>query len=184
MSKIHVIDGKKYVEVDRKAEVGEKIIVTKKWYSNDIGKILEVINGKEFNISDATYQVYYNHPDNCDRCLKRIENEYYRVLEPIEEETQPSPDLTNLLANLARRVLSLEQQLTDTQRNVEQLAQELATIKHDIDDKVEMVIDDIVLLDERTQTEGHSPTQEADVVTFDKFLDSVADRVAERLVGR
>jgi TolA-binding protein len=36
----------------------------------------------------------------------------------------------DVIANLARRVSSLEQQLRDTQGNVEKLAEELATVRH------------------------------------------------------
>ncbi|WHY01850.1 hypothetical protein [Neobacillus sp. DY30] len=87
----------------------------------------------------------------------------YKVLEPLTS----NPDIHDLLANLARRVeylerkaSSLEQQLRDTQGNCEKLAEELATVKH------------------------QSAPKEVEVVTFEKFLDSIADKVAERLVGQ
>jgi hypothetical protein len=101
-----VIDGKKYAEVGRKAEVGEKV----------------VINGRVFTVNssyrDGIYY-YYESP------IKRYcAHENYRVLEPLEQ------DVTDIIANLARRVLSLEQQLEDTQGNCEKLAEELATVKH------------------------------------------------------
>jgi hypothetical protein len=75
--------------------------------------------------------------------------------------------LLDLLANLANRVHSLEQQLRDTQRNLETFAEQ-----------TESNSKDIAMLDERTQP------QSVEVVTFEKFLDSIADKVAERLVGR
>jgi hypothetical protein len=75
---------------------------------------------------------------------------------------------------LNNRVASLEQQLRDTQRNVERQAEELATVKHLADSNEQ----DIAMLDERTQP------QSVEVVTFEKFLDSIADKVAERLVRR
>jgi TolA-binding protein len=66
-----------------------------------------------------------------------------------------------LLANLANRVHSLEQQLRDTQGNVEKLAEELANTKHRVskhanmfgivEEKVGMLTDDILTLDERSQ---------------------------------
>jgi hypothetical protein len=88
---------------------------------------------------------------------------------------QSSPSVTDLLANLARRVSSLEQQLSDTQGNVEKLAEELAgtnnvarkaltaTGNHggwlirnaERFDKIEELLEsneqDIAMLDERTQ---------------------------------
>jgi chromosome segregation ATPase len=67
----------------------------------------------------------------------------------------------DLLTNLSRRVYSLEQQLRDTQGNVEKLAEELANTKHRVskhaamfgavEERVGMLTDDIVELDERTQ---------------------------------
>jgi TolA-binding protein len=64
---------------------------------------------------------------------------------------QSSPSVTDLLANLARRVSSLEQQLSATQSNVEKLAEELANVEH----LTESNEQDIAMLDERTQ-----PTEE------------------------
>jgi phage shock protein A len=53
----------------------------------------------------------------------------------------------DVIANLARRVASLEQQLNATQSNVEKLAEELATLKHLADSNEQ----DIAMLDERSQ---------------------------------
>jgi chromosome segregation ATPase len=74
---------------------------------------------------------------------------------------QSSPSVTDLLANLARRVSSLEQQLSSTQSNVEKLAEELANTKHRVskhatmfgivEERVGMLTDDIITLDERSQ---------------------------------
>jgi uncharacterized coiled-coil protein SlyX len=57
----------------------------------------------------------------------------------------------DVIANLARRVASLEQQLSATQGNLEKLAEELATVKYLVDSNEQ----DIAMLDERTQ-----PTEE------------------------
>jgi chromosome segregation ATPase len=87
----------------------------------------------------------------CDDCIKALTG----------EQSQASPDITDLLANLARRVASLEQQLRDTQSNVEKLAEELANAKHRVskhanmfgivEERVGMLTDDIITLDERSQ---------------------------------
>lgn len=55
--------------------------------------------------------------------------------------------LADVLANLVRRVNSLETQLRDTQRNVERQAEEIATLK----ELAESNEEDIETLDERTQ---------------------------------
>lgn len=89
-----------------------------------------------------------------------IETTINCLKEEDEECSEADPSITDILANLAHRVHSFESQLRDTQGNVEKLAEELATVKH--------------------QTQPQS----VEVVTFEKFLDSIADKVAERLVGR
>jgi phage shock protein A len=71
-----------------------------------------------------------------------------------EEVNFDSPQVIDLLANLARRVASLEQQLSSTQSNVEKLAEELANTKHRVSkhaERVGMLTDDIITLDERSQ---------------------------------
>jgi chromosome segregation ATPase len=62
---------------------------------------------------------------------------------------------------LSRKIVSLESQLRDTQNNLEKQAEELANARHRIakhadrfaavEDKVEMLTDDIVTLDSRSQ---------------------------------
>jgi hypothetical protein len=134
MSKTHVIDGVTYVEVEREAEVGDNVWLvnlkchTKLTEMNDIDGINEDINCGDI-----------------------------KVLEPLEAD----PQITDLLANLARRVNSLEQQLKDTQGNVEKLAEELANTRHRVskhttmfgavEERVGMLTDDIITLDERSQ---------------------------------
>jgi TolA-binding protein len=68
-----------------------------------------------------------------------------------EEVNFDSPQVTDLLANLARRVASLEQQLSATQGNLEKLAEELADVKYNAKKHIEMLTDDIITLDERSQ---------------------------------
>jgi hypothetical protein len=150
-----VIDGKKYAAVERKAEVGDKV----------------VINGRLFTV-DRSYRegVYYYEGIKKRYCA----HENYRVLDPLEQ------DVTDLLANLAHRVSSLEQQLSATQDNLEKLAEELASVKY----IGECSTDDIIDLDQRLiAVEGRTQPQSAEVVTFEKFLDSIAEKVAQKLVG-
>jgi hypothetical protein len=138
MSKTHVIDGVTYVEVERDACVGDYVILK----SN--GVITKAIDR-------GTFGIFYSEGKP-----GILDNGYY-VLEPVEE----SPDITDLLANLARRVSSLEQQLLDTQGNVEKLAEELANTKHRVskhatmfgivEERVGMLTDDIITLDELSQ---------------------------------
>jgi NAD-specific glutamate dehydrogenase len=116
MSKTHVIDGVTYVEVSRKANVGDRIIYTED--SSEIG----------VNFGDIFLANYIDEDGYVQARYGAINPINYRVLEPLESEA--IPDVTDILANLARRVASLEQQLRDTQSNVEKLAEELANVKY------------------------------------------------------
>jgi hypothetical protein len=167
MTKTHVIDGVTYVEAVRKAEVGDKIIIVNAGWSYDLYG-----NGDILTVDDySSNGVYVNKVATDGNMNGLILKSEYRVLDPIANET---PSVTDLLANLARRVASLESQLRDTQSNVEKLAEELANTKHLADSNEQ----DIAMLDERTQP------QSVEVVTFEKFLDSVTEDVAKKLAEK
>jgi hypothetical protein len=155
MGNTYVMDGKTYVEVDRKARVGDKVLIinaTKSHGKYDNGSVVQVDRVNSIGIESNSART--TDDTNSEGFIHKRE---YVVLEPLEEET---PSVTDLLANLARRVSSLEHQLSATQANVEKLAEELATLRHQTHPK------------------------EVEVFTFEKFLDSIADKVAERLVGQ
>jgi hypothetical protein len=132
MSKTHVIDGVTYIEVGRKAKVGDVV-----WLVN-LESSLKISGANDLDLINA---------DIIDGCIK--------LLKPLEEECCAyTPDIHDLLANLARRVASLEQQLRDTQGNVEKLAEELANAKHRVSKHATMfgVVEERVgMLDERSQ---------------------------------
>jgi hypothetical protein len=120
MSKTHVIDGVTYVEVERSAKVGDKIVMIDHGDDGyDTGDIFDV---------KGTDEYYANFRDN-DGHHRSAVKERYRVLEPLTS----NPDLVEILANLAHRVHSLEQQLRDTQRNIERQAEELENAKQSIE---------------------------------------------------
>jgi uncharacterized coiled-coil protein SlyX len=142
--KAHVIDGVTYVEVDRAAKVGDKVIRNEQL--EFVGRVYEVYSAYSSSIGRGVLCKHINghaHLTN------------YRVLEPLESEecceSVDNPSITDIIANLARRVASLEQQLSATQGNLEKLAEELATVKYLVDSNEQ----DIAMLDERTQ-----PTEE------------------------
>jgi hypothetical protein len=179
MEKTHVIDGLTYVEVKRSAKIGEKIIIVSGsgWYRNEVGSVFKVIDGADYGFERfpdcERSAIYVEHEDNRhDESINFVSFGNYRVLEPLVNEASLS--ITDLLANLARRVHSLEQQLRDTQGNVEKLAEELANVKYLAGSNEQ----DIVMLDERTQP------QSVEVVTFEKFLDSVTEDVAKKLAEK
>lgn len=146
---IVVINGERFRMVDRKAKEGEKIIVVD-W--DDDSHIYDDVSIGE------TLTVNYLAPagsiwDVMDREIAAIitKNEY-RVLEPVASddlviaEEGDDKSVIELLANLARRVTSLEQQLRDMQRNVETFAEQ-----------TEANTKDIAYLDERTRSTNDGP---------------------------
>jgi hypothetical protein len=149
-SKTHVIDGVTYIEADRVAEVGEKVLIVNAEHTFGKYRNGDVLVVQRESTNGGIESDLVSSPNgNTDGYIGREE---YVVLEPLQPEE--SPDVTDLLANLARRVSSLEQQLRDTQSNVEKLAEELANTKHRVSkhaERVGMLTDDIITLDERSQ---------------------------------
>lgn len=166
------IEGKRYKLVDRKAEVGEQILVAKKKRHNmrdmTVGKAYEVISGP-FEGGDEDYvEVIDDEGDQA----SAIDGSYY-VLDPIESEKEvTSPQSTDdIIANLIKRVAELEREnkamlvvyerdqkwtharINGVKDDIETWAQEHEKTKRELDDKIEMCIDDIVTLDERTNTQ-------------------------------
>jgi archaellum component FlaC len=143
MSKTHVIDGVTYVEVERKADVGDYVTYVYNFRRDDVVREVQDFDDEGVSFEDNPYV------DSDGIEISGLCHGAYVVLEPLETEAIPS--VTDLLANLARRVSSLEQQLSSTQTNVEKLAEELANVKH----LTESNEQDIAMLDERTR-----PTEE------------------------
>jgi hypothetical protein len=93
------------------------------WYAVDC-KVLEPVESKKPTLSEL-----------CAKCTP--ENRHKEIF---AEPTQASPEIIDMLANLARRVTQLESQLVATQRNLETFACQ-----------TEENSDDIRELDGRTQ---------------------------------
>ncbi|WP_151026040.1 hypothetical protein [Robertmurraya sp. DFI.2.37] len=126
------IEGKRYRLVDSKAEVGEKVLAI---HTGEVLSVKSVLSQfiRVYEPEEYTDQTRLNH-------------ENYRVLEPVADaiianKSEPtvdarhaSPEVVDLLANLARRVTSLESQLRDTQGNVEKLSEELEAVRYGNDE--------------------------------------------------
>jgi hypothetical protein len=157
-AKTHVIDGVTYVEVDRKAEVGDKVLIVNAEFSYGMyrnGDLITVERMDDTGIYNKSIACVGTGGSNSSGC---IYHEEYLVLEPLENES--SPQITDLIANLANHVHSLEQQLRDTQSNVEKLAEELATVKHLAHSNEQ----DIRTLDERTQPKDESAKSDVELL--------------------
>jgi hypothetical protein len=177
---VHV-DGQRYRLVDRKAKVGEKVIVVVANGSlvyRNVGEIVEIIE-----TDGDTFGGLLNPYDLGEKGA--IYHFQYLVLEPVEpveegddvltvDETEASKSVLDLLANLAQRVTELERQqkenddeytveervarlertFTEYMRRVNTIETDIEELNIDlgtVEENVEMILDDIVTLDERTQ---------------------------------
>jgi len=142
----------RYRLVDRKAKVGEKVIVV---VANDtlvyrnVGEVVEIIktDGSSFGGMISPHDFGEKGA---------IYHFQYLVLEPVEpaEATEASKSVLDLLANLAQRVAELERKLGEYARKIDGMEADIQNINVDlgtVEENVEMILDDIVTLDERTQ---------------------------------
>ncbi|WP_411810001.1 hypothetical protein [Bacillus licheniformis] len=100
------IDGERYEMVDREAEVGEKVIVTK---SDDFPKgFVDLVKEVDEDYDDGSCFLAKGVPGDV---YLDGECEEYRVLVPIESAEEPQPsDPIDVIANLATRVAELERE--------------------------------------------------------------------------
>lgn len=112
------VDGKRFRLVERKANVGEKVVVieegTHVYSAGDITEIIVVNEGNDRQTRRGNSEMGW------------LYDYEYRVLEPVDQAPQSTEDL---IANLVRRVASLESQLRDTQNNVERQGVEIANLE-------------------------------------------------------
>jgi hypothetical protein len=150
-------NAQRYRLVDRKAKVGDRIIIVdgKGWYRDKVGNIYEVIHSSKYGFEeDDDGRAYVEYEKNeYDEAIHYVRRENYRVLEPVEPaelvtaEEGDDKSVLDLLANLARRVTELERKFESIESRQKRLMGRIA----DTEEKIEMILDDIVTLDERTQ---------------------------------
>src|SRR5690625_4836138 len=106
-------------------------------------------NEKRYNLSD----IYYAVED---------ENGEIKELRPLETDTDKRVEdmlvsLSKEVANLKREITDLRNQNSDLTNNIRKFAETAEQAEYkakqalELDDKIEMCIDDIAMLDERTQ---------------------------------
>lgn len=170
-------NGQRYEMVDRKAEVGEKVIYLGGTYGGGltVGRIYDITEVRTDVLEEGSYQAVLT--DDRSNTRSFWETKYYRVLVPLDDAPQSpqSPDdiIANLVARLAkaeRKITELSEQVDHNTDNIRTWAEDYSEHKANMSDKVEMLTDDIAMLDERTQpltTEGVSKLSEelAQVVT-------------------
>ena len=128
--KLHVIDGVKYREVERMAEVGEMVIITEKTYPHFDAIFIADGYDQDGDLSFKDADDYFASAGT------------YSVLEPIEEAPAgaSSPDMIDLVSRLIAKVARLESELDTVRKNVQTFAQQ-----------TESNTKDIAALDERAQ---------------------------------
>jgi hypothetical protein len=171
------LNGKGYRTTDCNAKVGDKVLIVDSSYTCGMYKDGDILTVDDIG-ENGVYVRKVRTEGNANGLIGRDE---YLVLEPLPtlsellarctpenrheevfvDESQASPQVIDMLANLARRITSLERQLAVTQNNVERQAEELENAKHRIskhatmfgivEEKVEMLTDDVITLDERSQ---------------------------------
>jgi hypothetical protein len=121
---VHVIDGKTFVEVERPAKVGDKILITDAQHTGG-----SYMNGSILSVTrlNSGTGVFCDEIANDCNYGGQVDADEYVVLAEVVEESAPSN--ADIIANLIRRVHSLEQQLRDTQNNVERQGVEIANIE-------------------------------------------------------
>jgi wobble nucleotide-excising tRNase len=163
----YIYEGKRYRTVNRKAKVGENVLIIDAEDMNRDG----YENGDIFTVEYLPKG--FSDLVDTDAKITLFDSEYH-VLEPLESEevtvdtelalvegTQASEQVIEMFTALSRKIVSLERQLADTQRNVERQAEELENAKHRIskhatmfgavEEMVNDINDDVIMLDERTQ---------------------------------
>ena len=159
-----VYNGKKYKLVNRVAKAGDLVIYAFEGHNTKtFDGVVSIV--EESGASSVDITPYYN---NDDEEVIGICHGSYRVLKPMELDTPedlPEPKSnTEIIANLARRVYELENRLNSTEIDLQTFAETAETADYkagqaltssaavgELSDKVEMITDDIIMLDERSQ---------------------------------
>lgn len=148
------IDLTKYKEVDREAEIGEKIkVVDSHSTSGDYG------DGDIFTVERRLYDFGIIAEELLDD-YEYIAHREYVVLEPIED----SPDLADLVIRLSQTVARQQSEIDTLKADLQSFAETATEADYkagqalvssaavgELSDKVDMIMDDVVMLDERSQ---------------------------------
>lgn len=140
-SDILVIDGTRYRMVDRKAAVGERVIITnaEPGYGYEQGGVYEIMT---LDCDDPCIW-----PDGTDQSEIYVESQEYRVLEPVETAATPqlselpaSDQIAENIASLAARVSGLEAKVAEMMRPVNERVNpaELSMSKSEVEAAIEV----------------------------------------------
>lgn len=181
------ISGECYEMADRRAEVGDKILMTS---DEDGGAIIGVnrINNSAINFLLSHGKCSVISPLSADESTGYLANERGDV----ERLTDMLVSLSQEVAQLKRKISELSDDTATNAKDIRTWADDYTQNKAEVADLTEMLTDDIVLLDDRTQpltTEGVSNLSEelTEVVTeaIDEYLTRrEAEAFLRRMGGR
>lgn len=140
------IDGERYRMVDRKAKVGEKVIIVEAEWA--FGKYE---NGSVVVAEDVDEEGIYN--DDVKEVKRNeegfIAHEEYRVLEPAIQAERVEPMLTtsDLIANLAKRVVELERRLSDMNADVNEVNERIDRLAYTCEQSTVSIARDVERID-------------------------------------
>ncbi|MRX54680.1 hypothetical protein GJU41_11920 [Bacillus idriensis] len=182
----------RYKLADRIAKVGEKVVIvaaegTFDMYDNgDVIKVESVTHGGIQNQSVASS----GHVGRGRNSYGYISDKEYRVLIPIESneaqvevtEAEASPSVIEMLANLSRRIVSLESQAEDNLETLESQALRMKRLEDEIDtlhrNNVKLAEE---LANHKAEAKASQATTEVDAVDFSAFTNAVAAKVLDKM---
>ncbi|MBS4195352.1 hypothetical protein [Lederbergia citri] len=147
-------NGGRYRLVDRKAEVGDYVIITNATATNSKYKKGDTVYAEEVNESGIFNKSVASSTSKCHNPNGYIDESEYAVLEPVESEQSPK-NYDDIIANLVKRVAELErreeaqrrlngvlsQRINAAQCDIETWAQEVEKTKREIKTKEERISD-------------------------------------------
>ncbi|ANY67714.1 hypothetical protein BBD42_15505 [Paenibacillus sp. BIHB 4019] len=149
------IDGERFRMVDRKAAVGERIIVT------DIGGKSYASGGYFFRLGDVAVALYGGDNDICANFHggeRWVANCAYNVLEPLATVATPTVTTGIPLTELSAKVSALETQVSGLTDALAKMTVQLRVVREDIVLIEEGVTADIKRLDATSGIVSYTPT--------------------------
>lgn len=165
------IDGERFRLVDRKAEVGERVIIVNADDLNNegygVGDIYEGVSSWEFG-RDNKGGIDTN-------CGVSLFHEEYHVLVPVEsEQTMDKPEsLHDIIANLVKRVAELEHENKSLVRQyaIDKLSEEVEELEERIQRNFNGIKDDIETWSREIETIKHAQNKPQTItIDVDAFV--------------
>ena len=176
MAEKRVINGQEYIEINRKAEIGDIVINI-----NDVHCGASYIEVTYVRDDGTLYVMNASNDDDWTRYY--VCDRKYRVLEPVA----PAKSVEDMLVHLSQEVVDLKKANTELAYTVAKLERKVDRLEEALektDGKAEMLIDDVVMLDERTQPLTDDGAKEFAEGLSDVIEEYVNDRITRDQIRR